>query len=83
MTKVNFLRNVATIVACLAVTMMTSCGGGSSNKGAVQSGDSEKTTETKTEQAKISDVPGSPAEFLANFGLTEADVKPSDAGEGT
>jgi hypothetical protein len=31
--------------------MMTSCGGGSSNKGAAQSGDSEKTTETKTEAA--------------------------------
>jgi hypothetical protein len=43
MIKVNFLRNVATIAACLAVVMMTSCGGGSSNKGAAQSSDSEKT----------------------------------------
>jgi hypothetical protein len=34
MTKVNFLRNVAAIVACLAVTMMTSCGGGSKKSGA-------------------------------------------------
>jgi hypothetical protein len=32
------LRNVAAIVACLAV--MTACGGGSSNKNAAQSGDS-------------------------------------------
>jgi hypothetical protein len=83
MIKTNFLRNVATITACLAVTMMASCGGGSSNKSATQTSDSEKTTETKTEQAKISDVPTTPAEFLSKFGLSEADVKPSDAGEGT
>jgi hypothetical protein len=47
MKKVNLkMRIVATIVAVLAATMMTSCGGGSSNKGAAQSGDSEKTEAT-------------------------------------
>jgi hypothetical protein len=84
MTKANFLRNVAAAVACLAVTMMTACsGGGSSNKSAAQTGDSEKTTETKTDLQKVSKVPGSPAEFFANFGVSEADVKPSDSGGGT
>ena len=32
MTKANFLRNVAAIVACLAVIMMTACSGGGSKK---------------------------------------------------
>lgn len=43
MTKAFFLRNAAIVFACLAVTMMTACGGGSSNKSTAQSGDSEKT----------------------------------------
>jgi hypothetical protein len=45
MTKVNFLRNVAIMIACLAVTMMTACNSGGSKQNAAQQGDSEKTTE--------------------------------------
>jgi hypothetical protein len=44
MTKVNFLRNVAIIFACLAV--MTACNGGNKKNGAAQQLDNEKTAVT-------------------------------------
>jgi hypothetical protein len=50
MKKANILRNVAILFACLAVTMMTACSGGSSNKSAAQTGDSEKTTKQSSSQ---------------------------------
>ena len=53
MTKANFLRNVATIAACLAVTMMTSCGGGNSNK---QSDGKKTDVEAASELAAKSEV---------------------------
>ena len=48
MKKVNFkMRSVVAIAICLAAIVMTSCGGGSSNKGAAQTSDSEKTEAAK------------------------------------
>jgi hypothetical protein len=51
MTKVIFLRNVAAIVACLAVTMMTSCGGGSKKSGAEK--EAQKIVKDAVEKAGI------------------------------
>jgi hypothetical protein len=55
MTKVNFLRNVVIVFACLAVIVMTACSGGGSKQNAAQSGDSEKTAVT-TAKSGSSDV---------------------------
>ena len=80
MKSVNF--KISVIASAIVMFALTSCGGGSKQHAAQQS-DSENTAETKTEQAKISKVPSTPANFFTSFGLTEADVKPSDAGDGT
>ncbi|GHU59952.1 hypothetical protein FACS189411_17270 [Bacteroidia bacterium] len=78
MKKINFKNSV--IALTIGIFAVSCNSGGSKQNGVAQQSDSEKTAETKTEQAKV---PGTPTDFFANFGLTEADVKPSDAGEGT
>jgi hypothetical protein len=58
MIKAIFLRKVATIVACLAVMMMTACGGGNSNKqGDVKKTDVEAAQEliTKSEVKEVTE----------------------------
>ena len=82
MKKVNFtMRNVVAIAIFLAATMSVSCGGGGANKQ-----QQSATTETaKTEQATpAKDVDlRTVAGFLSQFGLTESDIKPEGAGEGS
>jgi hypothetical protein len=74
-TKVNFKNGV---IAVAIGVVMVSCGGRGGNQ---QSG--AATSEAKTEQvAPANEVDKSTvAGFLSQFGLTEADVKPANAGE--
>jgi plasmid stabilization system protein ParE len=77
MTKTNFLRNVAAIAVCLAA--MTACNSGG-KKDAAQTSSEEPVAEVQTVETAIA---ATPAEFLSRFGVAEADVKPSDANDGT
>jgi len=83
MTKVNFkMRNAAIVFACLAVVMMTACGGGNSNNSG-NSNSAPPASNNSGGNEKISIVSSSVSAFLSSIGLTETDVKPANAGEGT